>query len=274
MTADRGVGGTPVIRQAIVVAERRVTALGFARALATMRRSAGGGFGRARASPHCRRRRSSTRASSSVTSSVATTTTWVRATSMRGTPCSTSDTARTRSRPGGSRSRSGTSRTTARSTRSARIARRCAVDASTSAAGAGCGGLSRPEISSAPTAPTRSRSTTPSSCCVLSGMRIDEAIATLIPAAEGLGGPPETRPARTEPWDGPGRARLRRWPAGRSAARPQRAAAARDGHHATTGWWWSRPRRGASSSTPVASSRRRSARAWRAGGGGHSHRHA
>ena len=40
MTADRGIGGTPVIRQAIVVAERRMTALGFARALATMRRSA------------------------------------------------------------------------------------------------------------------------------------------------------------------------------------------------------------------------------------------
>ena len=40
MTAGRGIGGTPVIRQAIVVAERRMTALGFARALATMRRSA------------------------------------------------------------------------------------------------------------------------------------------------------------------------------------------------------------------------------------------
>ncbi|MGQ0607402.1 MAG: glutamate synthase large subunit [Chloroflexota bacterium] len=39
---------------------------------------------------------------------------------------------------------------------------------------------------------------------LLSGMRIDEAIGSLIPAAEGLGGPAlDFAPARSEPWDGP-----------------------------------------------------------------------
>ncbi|MFP5291293.1 MAG: hypothetical protein ACLGH5_10015, partial [Actinomycetes bacterium] len=34
-------------------------------------------------------------------------------------------------------------------------------------------------------------------------MPIDAAISTLIPAASGLGGPAETLPTRSEPWDGP-----------------------------------------------------------------------
>ncbi len=39
---------------------------------------------------------------------------------------------------------------------------------------------------------------------VLAGLPIDEAMASLIPAAEGLGGPPaDPAEARTEPWDGP-----------------------------------------------------------------------
>ncbi|HEX2765294.1 MAG TPA: glutamate synthase large subunit [Candidatus Limnocylindria bacterium] len=38
---------------------------------------------------------------------------------------------------------------------------------------------------------------------VLGGMPVDEAISTLVPAAEGLGGPPEPMPARSEAWDGP-----------------------------------------------------------------------
>ncbi len=38
---------------------------------------------------------------------------------------------------------------------------------------------------------------------LLSGMPIDRALATLVPAAQGLGGPPELLPARSEPWDGP-----------------------------------------------------------------------
>ena len=39
---------------------------------------------------------------------------------------------------------------------------------------------------------------------LLSGMRIDEAIGSLIPAAEGLGGPAlDPAQARSEPWDGP-----------------------------------------------------------------------
>ena len=38
---------------------------------------------------------------------------------------------------------------------------------------------------------------------VLAGMPVDDALRTLLPAAEGLGGPPEPMPRRTEPWDGP-----------------------------------------------------------------------
>jgi len=38
---------------------------------------------------------------------------------------------------------------------------------------------------------------------VLDGVPVDEAVGTLIPAATGLGAPAEALPARTEPWDGP-----------------------------------------------------------------------
>jgi glutamate synthase domain-containing protein 2/glutamate synthase domain-containing protein 1/glutamate synthase domain-containing protein 3 len=38
---------------------------------------------------------------------------------------------------------------------------------------------------------------------LLAGMRLDAAIATLVPGAEGLGADPEPLPARVEPWDGP-----------------------------------------------------------------------
>ena len=38
---------------------------------------------------------------------------------------------------------------------------------------------------------------------LLAGMRIEDAMRTLIPAASGLGGGTEALPARTEPWDGP-----------------------------------------------------------------------
>jgi glutamate synthase domain-containing protein 2/glutamate synthase domain-containing protein 1/glutamate synthase domain-containing protein 3 len=38
---------------------------------------------------------------------------------------------------------------------------------------------------------------------VLGGMPVEAAISTLVPAASGLGGPPEPMPARVEAWDGP-----------------------------------------------------------------------
>ena len=139
-----------------------------------------------------------------MTSSGASTTTFAPTTSTRGTPSSTSATRRTRSRRGASRSRSGTSPTTARSTRCGRTAK--AMRGRRHALGGGRWAKRLAEIGPLVTEVGSDSQSLDDALelLVLSGMRIDQAIGSLIPAAEGLGGPAlDPALARSEPWDGP-----------------------------------------------------------------------